>query len=174
VRVQSSLTSRFAVLTIVVSAALTLPPLTPAQSAIACSCAAASDPGAQARLEYDAADVVFAGRVVKERVHRVATYSPDGMGVSYSGYVNYRIKPSRVYKGYVHSPQRVRFGGLGSSCESKLPGQGPFLIFANKPSADDAAKFTKRGVRAPVYSGACSGSRKFDPAKVPYGPGRPG
>ncbi len=165
---------RAAALGVSVAALLTVPTLPAAEARVACSCAVPGEPGKAKQARFEQSDVVFTGKVLKERVHRVASYSPDGLGVSYSGYVTYLIKPDRAYKGYVRSPQRVRAGGLGSSCEYRLRGEGPFLIFASRPPPSEAAKFKARGTRPPVHTGMCSGNHRVAPGEAqPFGPGRP-
>ncbi len=74
--------------------------------------------------------------------------------------------------GTVTRPQRVSTSSSSASCGLSLSGQGPFLVFAYKRSAEDRKQ---DGAGAPRLSASsCGGSREVGAKeKLPFGPGRP-
>lgn len=144
--------------------AIGLTPVLGADPAYACSCIAAKE-----KKLYKWADVVFKGKVTKKKeLHGEMGMSGGGHSMSPSSVV-YTFTPTRSYKGKVAKPQKVTTAGDSAACGVNLDGQGPFLVFANRPEPTNTSLAAKK----PLTISLCGGTREFTKGEVPsFGKGK--
>lgn len=152
----------------VLGALLTLPVLVgglllmTAGPAAACSCMA------QTEAEYAArADAIFVGR-------KVDLPRPAGVGrQAEAGAVVIEFRVTQVYKGTVTDPQEIVTLPSGGTCGLELAGEGPFLVFAHKPTDNELVDADP----SQYISYLCDGSRALadggEPKLGPFGTARP-
>jgi hypothetical protein len=94
--------------------------------ASACSCAVVSSVGTpgEAQAAFDAADVVFTGRIVDRDEPLFA------LGGSSGDRVILTFAVDAVHKGTATTRQRLGTAASGASCGLEIVGEGPFLVFA--------------------------------------------
>lgn len=156
--------ARLATRAVLVSAlTVTLVPVLGASPAFACKCVVSSD-----RQNYDRADVVFKAKLGKVTPR---TREEDQVSGS-SGSRVFEFVPGRADKGKVTTPQRVSTPLSSATCGVQLSGQGPFVVYAYKRSADDRQQDGRSAPKLAISS--CRGTREIGPKeKLPFGPGRP-
>lgn len=140
--------------------AIGLTPVLGADPAYACSCIAAKE-----KKLYKLADVVFKGKVTE----RAETAAAEHFGADPTpASVVYTFTPTRLYKGKVAKPQMVTTAGDSAACGVNLDGQGPFLVFANRPEPTDTSLAAKKeAAKKPLTINLCGGTRQFKKGEVP-------
>lgn len=135
-------------------------------TAHACSCTTRTD----AEL-FRAANAVFTGMLVQ--TENGPTPTPVGAGRPSGHPVTYTFAVDRVYKGRITALQRVNSGSDEASCGLPVRGDGPYVVFANRPMASKANDAEPSLSAIPLTSGLCDGTRKLAAAEaLPFGPGQ--
>lgn len=111
-----------------------------ATPAAACSCA-----GLATAEQFERADVVFAGHLVSREVNGGASSSDPALHV---------FAVDAVFKGTAHARQGVVSAASGASCGLELSGDGPFLVFADRPGEQGDG---------PYSAGLCDGTAPVTP-----------
>jgi hypothetical protein len=120
--------------------------------AYACSCAGGTDADA-----FASADAVFVGEALERR---------DPLGaVSSAEAATYVFEVSTVYKGDVRRKQAVLTPVSGASCGLEIPGEGTFVVFANRAEASGLLDNAAPGP-GDLMANLCGGTRAVDEAPV--------
>jgi hypothetical protein len=126
-----------------------------AESASACSCAALTDEEA-----FDAAEVVFTGRLLETRLQNAT-----GPVYSSGDPERFYFDVDKVFKGQAADDQAVVTARDGASCGLEIGGRGPFLVFAYR----DRDGIAEDATEGELSSHLCSGTRWLSAGKVPAG-----
>lgn len=143
------------------TAALVLSGWVLASPARACSCAGLSIPE-----QFERADAVFTGQLISREVR--------GGGSSTDAAVHL-FSVDTVFKGTAHARQGVVSAASGASCGLELSGDGPFLVFADRPGEqrDDALTAGLCDGTAPVTPDLLTEVRALGAAAAPADPADP-